>query len=135
MLEKYESKQQRIHRMAGQVYDALADFNNFTPLVAGHVEGWTVDGDACSFKVKGMAMGLRMVEKIPGQLIKIEATEGSPLGFTVWMQLKEAAPYDTRMRLVLRAEMNMMIKMMIGSKLQSGIDRMAEQIAGSFNAV
>ena len=135
MLEKYESKQQQIRRSAETVYDALADFNNFTPMVADRVEGWKVDGDTCSFRVKGMEMGLRMVEKIPGQLIKLEATDASPIGFTFWLQLKETAPYDTRMRLVLHAEMNMMIKMMVGAKLRDGIDQMAEQIARTFNAV
>ncbi len=134
MLEKYESKQQQIRRSAETVYDALADFNNFTPMVADRVEGWKVDGDTCSFRVKGMEMGLRMVEKIPGQLIKLEATDASPIGFTFWLQLKETAPYDTRMRLVLHAEMNMMIKMMVGAKLRDGIDQMAEQIARTFNA-
>ncbi len=135
MLEKYESKQQQIHRSAEQVYAVLSDFNNFTPLVADKVEGWSVEGDECSFRVKGMNVGLRMVEKVPGQLVKIEATEASPMGFTFWVQLKEAAPYDTRMRLVLHAEMNMMIKMMVGSKLRDGIDQMAEQIARTFNAL
>ncbi len=134
MLEKYESKQQQIHRDADTVWTALADFNNFTPLVADRLEGWTVEGDECSFRVKGIPVGLRMVEKIPGRLLKIEASDTSPIGFTFWVQLKEAAPYDTRMRLVLHAEMNMMIKMMIGGKLATGIDQMAEQIARSFNA-
>ena len=135
MLEKYESKQQQINRDAGTIYSVLSDFNNFTPLVADKVEGWSVEGDECSFRVKGMNVGLRMVEKVPGQLVKIEATEASPMGFTFWVQLKEAAPYDTRMRLVLHAEMNMMIKMMVGSKLRDGIDQMAEQIARTFNAL
>lgn len=134
MMEKYQSSQQQIRRAAGTVYDALSDFNNFTPLVADRVEGWSVSGDECSFRVKGMDFGLRMVEKVPGQLIKLEATESSPIGFTFWVQLKEAAPYDTRMRLVLHAELNMMMKMMVGSKLQSGIDQLAEQIAKTFNA-
>lgn len=138
MIEKYQSAQQQIRRAAVTVYDALSDFNNFTPMVADRVEGWSVSGEAgdeCSFRVKGMAFGLRMVEKVPGELIKVEATESSPIGFTFWVQLKEAAPYDTRMRLVLHAEMNMMIKMMVGSKLQSGIDQLAEQIAKTFNAM
>jgi carbon monoxide dehydrogenase subunit G len=135
MLEKYESKQQQIHRSADQVYVVLSDFNNFTPLVADRVEGWCVEGDTCTFKVKGMQVGLRMVEKIPGELIKIEASDSSPLGFTFWVQLKEVAPYDTRLRLVLHAEMNMMIKMMIGGKLQGGLEQIAEQIAKTFNAM
>ncbi len=134
MLEKYESKQKQIRRTAETVYEALADFNNFTPLVADKVDGWRVEGDTCTFRVKGIDIGLRMVDKIPGQLIKLEATDNTPIGFTFWLQLKEAAPYDTRMRLVLHAEMNMMLKMMIGKKLQEGLDQIADQIAHSFNA-
>jgi carbon monoxide dehydrogenase subunit G len=144
MLEKYESKQQQIRRDPETIYLALSDFNNFTPLVADKVEGWTVSGDECSFRVKGMPVSLRMVEKTPGKLIKIVASDSSPVGFTFWLQLKEAGLSadggssdipDTRMRLVLHAEMNMMIKMMIGSKLQGGLDKMAETIAASFNAM
>jgi carbon monoxide dehydrogenase subunit G len=136
MLEKYESKQVQIRRDAASVYGVLSNFNNFTPLVADRVEGWVVsaDGDECSFRVKGMAVGLRMVERVSPSLVKIEATDSSPLGFTFWVQLKEAAPYDTRMRLVLHAEMNMMIKMMIGGKLQGALDGIADQIATAFNA-
>jgi carbon monoxide dehydrogenase subunit G len=136
MLEKYESKQKQIRRDPETIYRVLSDFNNFTPMVSDKVEGWSVSegGDECSFRVKGITVGLRMVEKIPGQLIKLEASDASPVGFTFWLQLKEAAPYDTRMRLVLHAEMNMMLKMMLAKKLQTGIDQMAETIAVSFNA-
>jgi carbon monoxide dehydrogenase subunit G len=135
MTEKYESKQHQIRKPAEMIYGVLADFNNFTPIVADKVEGWTVEGDSCSFKVKGIGMTLRMVEKVSPELIKIEASDASPFGFTFWIQLKEAAPYDTRIRLVLHAEMNMMITMMVGSKLQPAIDSMAEQIATTFNAI
>jgi carbon monoxide dehydrogenase subunit G len=150
MTEKYESKQQQIRKPAEMIYAVLGDFNNFTPLVAGKVEDWTVtnsasgSGDECSFRVKGIGVSLRMTEKIPGELIKIEASDSSPFGFTLWVQLKEVVPCadaadprsaDTRIRLVLHAEMNMMIKMMIGSKIQPALDGMAEQIAKTFNAI
>jgi carbon monoxide dehydrogenase subunit G len=135
MTEKYESKQQQIRKPAEMVYAVLSDFNNFTPIVADKVEGWTVEGDSCSFRVKGVGMTLRMVEKISPSLIKIEASDSSPFGFTFWIQLKDVEPYDTRIRLVLHAEMNMMIKMMIGSKIQPALDGMAEQIAKTFNSI
>ena len=34
------------------------------------------------------------------------------------------------MRLTLKADLNMMMKMMIGSKLEKGLDKMADMLAG-----
>ncbi len=135
MLEKYESKQQQIRKPAEMIYAVLSDFNNFTPLVADKVEEWSVNGDECSFRVKGFGVTLRMTEKVPGELVKIEAADSSPFGFTFWAQMKEIEPYDTRIRLVLHAEMNMMIKMMVGKKIQPALDQMADQMAATFNAI
>ncbi len=135
MTEKYQSSQHQIRKPAETIYAVLSDFNNFTPMVADKVDNWTVDGDECSFRVKGFGVTLRMTEKIPGELIKIEASDSSPFGFTFWVQMKEVELYDTRFRLVLHAEMNMMIKMMVGKKIQPGLDQMAEQMAATFNAL
>lgn len=160
MTEKYQSKQARIRKPAQTIYAALSDFNNFTPIVADKVEEWRVEGDSCSFRVKGIGVELRMTEKIPGELIRIEASDRSPFGFTFWLQMKQVAPAessenpgnaagqpegradagtdgmpDTRIRLVLHAEMNMVIKMMVGGKIQPALDGMVDQIAASFNAI
>ena len=40
----------------------------------------------------------------------------------------------TRLRLVLRIDLNMMMKMMIGNKLQGALDQIAEGIARAMNA-
>jgi carbon monoxide dehydrogenase subunit G len=135
MIEKYESHQRQILKPAEMIYAALADFNNFTPVVADRVDDWRVEGDTCSFKVKGFAVSLRMVEKVPGRLVKIEASDSSLFGFTLWIQMKEVAPADTRIRLVLHAEMNMVIKMMVGGKIGPALDGIVDQLAASFNAV
>lgn len=132
-MEKYESKQQQIRRSAEQIYSALASFNNFSPMVEGRVDEWSADDDVCSFKVKGMPVRLRMVEREPYKTIKIQGDDGTPIDFTFWLQLKEVAPYDTRMRIVVHAELNMMMRMMIGKKLQGAVDQMAEAIATALN--
>lgn len=134
MTEKYESKQVQVRRMAGEIHAALADFNNLTPIVEGQADDWRADGDECSFRVKGIAMTLRMTERVSPTLIKIVATDDSPMGFAFWVQLHPVGPYDTRLRLVLHAEMNVMIKMMIGGKIQGALDKIAETIAKAFNA-
>ena len=132
-MEKYESKQQQIRLTAEQIYSALSSFNNFTPIIQDRVEEWSADDNVCSFKVKGMPVRLKMVEREPNKTIKIQGDEGSPIDFTFWLQLKEVAPYDTRMRIVVHAELNMMMRMMIGKKLQGAVDQMAEAIAAALN--
>ena len=132
-MEKYESKQVQIRRPAEMVYGVVSDFSNFTPILKDHVEEWQATSEGCSFKVKGFRVALRMVEKEPPKMIKVASEQPSPLEFTFWLQLHEAAPTDTRMKLTLHAEIPMMIKMMVGSKLQQGLDQAAEKIAESFN--
>lgn len=132
-MEKYESKQQKIHRRAEDIYAVLSDFNNFTPILADKVEEWNAEENSCTFKVKGIKVRLLIVDKEPFSFIKLGGDELSPVEFNLWIQLKEVESYDTRLRLVLHANLNIMMRMMIGGKLQQGLDQMAEQIALVFN--
>ncbi|MDR0954740.1 MAG: polyketide cyclase [Rikenellaceae bacterium] len=132
-LEKYVSKQVRINRPDSMVYALLSDFSRFIAPLQDKVEDFTVDGDRCSFTVKGMKFSIRMVEKIPYTTIKFMGDEGSPFEFVFWIQLHRVDAYDTRMRLTLHVNLNMMMKMMLGKKLQEGIDQIADHIATAFN--
>ena len=55
------------------------------------------------------------------------------MDFAFWVQLKEVAPNDTRVRMVLHAELNMMMKMLIGNKIQKGLDDAVTPLATSLN--
>ena len=131
-MQEYTSKQVQIRRPAAMVYGVFADFTNFTPVVEGRVDNWQATADECSFTVKGFTVALRIVEKEEGRMVKF--TGSVPFAFTLWIQLREMAPEDTRMRLVLHADLNMMMKMMVGKKLAAGLDQAAEQIATMFNS-
>lgn len=131
---KYTSKQVAIHQADSTIYHVLSDFENFTPILADRVEGWQATTDSCTFKAKGFTLRLRMEERTPSSVIKIVAEDnGSPIPFTFWVQLKGIDPEDTRLRLVLDVELNMMMKMMVGSKLQGALDTIVDQIAEAFN--
>ena len=133
-MEKYESKHVRILRPAETVYGVLSRFDNLTPVLADKVEGWTADENTCSFKAKGFTVKLRMEERIEPKHVKIVGDEGGvPMDFAFWIQLHKVSEYDTRLRLVLRIELNMMMKMMIGGKLQKAVDQIAEGIANALN--
>ncbi len=129
-MQEYISKQQQILRPAEQIYAAISRFDNLTPALADKVEAWQATEDRCSFKAKGFLVKLRMEERIPAKQVKIVGDEGGvPIDFTFWIQLQPVSENDTRMRLVLHAELNMMMKMMIGGKLQEALDKIAEGIA------
>ena len=132
-LEKYQSKQVKIDRPDRMVYNLLSDFNHFTPMLESKVDDWRVEGDTCSFTVKGFSLTLRMVEKTPYTTLKIGGDDGSPFEFVFWIQLVKVDENDTRMRLTLHAELNMMMKMMIGKKLEQALDQIADQMAMAFN--
>ncbi len=132
-MEKYESKQVQIRRPAALIYRTLSDFSNFTPILQDKVEAWEATADTCSFRAKGFPVKLRILEREENSLVKIIPDGESPFQFTFWLQLKEVAECDTRMRLVLHIDLNMMMKMMLGGKIREALDQIADQIATSFN--
>lgn len=131
---RYESKQQAINRGAEQIYGALSKFSNFTSILADKVDSWEADDDTCSFMAKGFRVSLAVIERHEFSFIKIgQGAGGAPFPFTFWIQLNEVGPYDTRLRIVADVELNMMMKMVIGGKLQDAVDGIAEQIAKAVN--
>ena len=133
-MQEYISQQHRVLLPAEQIYAVISRFDNLTPALADRVEEWQADEERCSFKAKGFTVKLRMEERIEPKHVKIVGDEGGvPRDFAFWIQLHKVSEYDTRLRLVLRIELNMMMKMMIGGKLQKAVDQIAEGIANALN--
>lgn len=139
---KYTSKQVHIARPDVTIFRALSSFENFTPILADKVEGWEATEETCRFKAKGFTVGLKMAEREPNKLIKVCADEsagGMPIPFTFWAQMKDtteetaAGTPHTHMRIVLDIELNPMMKMFVGNKMQEAVDSIADQIAHAFN--
>ena len=134
-MQEYISKQQQVLRPAEQIYAVISRFDNLTPALADKVEEWQATEDSCSFKAKGFTVKLRMEEREPGKYVKVVGDDGGvPMDFAFWIQLQEVSAAVTRLRLVLRIDLNMMMKMMIGNKLQGALDQIAEGIARAMNA-
>ncbi len=135
-MQEYISKQHRILRPAEQIYAAVSRFDNLTPALADKVEEWQATEERCSFKAKGFTVKLRMEERVEPKHVKIVGDEGGvPMDFAFWIQLHKVDENDTRIRLVLHIELNMMMRMMIGGKLQEAVDRIAEGIANAMNGI
>ena len=136
IMEKYESKQQQIHHPASLIFPIISRMDLLTPAMQDKVEEWEATPDSCSFKAKGFKVSLRIAEKVENKHVKIVADDsnGVPVDFTFWIQLHEVDAHDTRVRMVLHAELNMMMKMMIGGKIQKGLDQAVEGLAKALNS-
>ena len=135
-MQEYISKQQQIFRPAAQIFPLMSNFSLLTHAVADKVEDWQADEERCSFKFKGFSVALRIEEKVEYKHIKVVGDGGTiPMDFAFWIQLHQVSENDTRIRLVLHADLNMMMRMMIGKKLQSGLDQAVEGLAAAFNRI
>lgn len=133
-MQEYTSKTVAIQRQAEDIFSFFSDFSKFAQMVPrDQIENFNATADECTFTVKGIGMGLKILNSEPFSMIKYMGIGKLPFEFLFWIQLKQVAPYDTRMRLVLHAKMNMMIKMLLKGKIQSGLDSFADQIAAGFN--
>lgn len=134
-MTKVESKIVVIKRTDDQIYSLLSSFKNLSPMAeAAKLEEWEAEDEWCKFNVKGMGrMELKMIEREPFKTIKIAGGEGIPFELLLWIQLKQVAPYDTRLKITLSAEMGAMMSLMLRSKLQEGVDLIAESLAKALN--
>ncbi len=138
---RYTSKQVQITHSDERIFRVLSSFENFTPILADKVDSWEATEETCRFRAKGFTIGLKMVEREPNKHIKVCADDtagGAPIPFTFWTQMQDSTPDGsatprTHMRIVLDIELNPMLKMMVGGKLQGAVDSIADQIAHAFN--
>jgi carbon monoxide dehydrogenase subunit G len=142
-MEKYISDVKLIDHNQQIVFEYLSNFENLSEyLNSGLIEKITKqvpqvkitdfesDRDSCKFNITGMGVArIQIVNREPFKTIKVESAGGLPLSFTFWVQLLPVTPQQTKMRLTLHAEMNMMLKMMAGSRLQEGINQLAETLS------
>ena len=130
METKIESRVGKINSSSEKVYNFISNFNNFKNLVPpDKVKNWQSTEDHCHFTVDMIGeTGLRIIEKEPYTLVKITGEEGGKFDFFFWIQLKEEATNDTRIKLTIKADLNPMVKMMASKPLQKFVDTLIDQL-------
>lgn len=142
-METYESEIKSIKTSADTIFNTLSDLTllekidtstlNETGNLNSYLKNAEFSEDACFFQIETLGrVGFRIIERTPFKTIKFEA-QNSPVAANAWIQLVEATPNDTRMKLTVKAEIPKMIKMMINSKLKEGINLIADAIAKGLN--
>ena len=131
---KYESKITSAPCSAQQIYRVMSNLQNLERvrdmIPKDKIQEMEIEPDRVRIKVDGLAqkITIAIVDRIENDTVKFGA-EGIPMDANFWIQLKELAPNDTRIKLTVKADIPMMFKTMIGKKLQDGLDQAADMLA------
>ena len=134
----YESDIKTISSNEEMVFSILSDLNNLNKIMEGtsltsKVKDLQFQTDSCSFVVEGFGkMGFSIIEREPFKTIKLKS-EHAPVEINVWIQLIAREDNVTQMKLTLKADLPVMIKMMIDKKLKEGINLIADLLAKSLS--
>jgi carbon monoxide dehydrogenase subunit G len=130
---KYESKIGQIAANDQKVFAVLSNLENINHfrnvIPEDKVKELEVTPDRIRFKVEGLGqkIAIAIVDKEEYKLIKFGA-ESLPIPLNVWIQLKQVAEFDTRIRITLKTDMPAMFKMMFEKKMQEGLDQAIDML-------
>lgn len=135
-MEKYESSQKQILKSQEAAYERLCDLKNFEKNLPANdaikeqlkLEELEFGNDYIAFKVSMVGrLVLRIIDREAPKMLKF-GIEGAPVAMNMWIQLVGVSENDTRMKMTIKADIPLMLKPMIGNKLNEGIERLADVV-------
>ena len=157
-MAKYESDIKYIAAPAERVYEKLSNLENFRPMLenaqnnpalrekmkeAGQdpadldrLRDVELTNDSITVPAPMVGqLGMQIIEREPFKTIKFETTQ-SPIQANLWIQILPSSQAYTpdgslgaKIKLTLKADLNPMFKMMLGSKFSEGINKFADMLA------
>ena len=128
MAVEIKSKRAVVSKAPYELYMAFVDMRNFLQFVPEDKrEGVTADYDTIHATVQGFNIGVKVVERTPYSKIEF-ADDGAPFQFRLVMHFDPASadPYKTDFQIVLEAELNFMMKTLLGGKLKDALDKVVD---------
>ena len=135
---QFESNVKHVPYSQERVYGKLEDLNNLALLkerleqmrekLGDKIQDVTFDRDSLTLTVQGMNVTLRIIEREPCKCIKFEG-EKSPIPMNLWIQILPVSEDQAKMKVTVRAEVNMFMKTMVSKPLQEGVEKLADMLA------
>ena len=132
-MAQYESSVKCIPFPQQRVYAKLEDLNNLESLKGrlpeDKIKDLTYSRDEASVSVPTLGtVSIKVVEREAPKCIKFEAV-GSPIPANMWIQVIPDGPEASKMRVVVKADINFMFKTMIEKPLKEGLEKVAEALS------
>lgn len=138
MAVQFESNVKHVPYSQERVYNKLSDLNNLEGVrerldmvkdkLDGKLEDMSFDRDSITLKVQGISLTLRIIEREPLKCIKFEGDK-LPIPLNLWIQILPVTQEEAKMKVTIRAEVNMFMKAMVSKPLQEGVEKLADMLA------
>ncbi len=139
---KYVSDVKIINQNNEIVFNFLSDLQNFGLFFNEYtlaqlsqqipklkITDFSCDSDNLNFTIENYGeAGLEIIERENPKTIKISGKGKIPFKLFLWIQILPVTSYQSKMRLTLHAELNVMMKMLVGKKLEDGINKIADAL-------
>lgn len=136
-MTEYKSKHGVVKTPPYQLYMSFVDMRNFLQMLPEDKRGSVdADYDTISASVQGFEIGVKVYERVPYSKISV-IDNGAPFGFKIDLcfDSNNGDMYSTDFHIDVEADLNFMMKMMIGSKIQEGLDKIVQSMVDLSNGV
>ena len=129
MTAHYTSKHGQVFKTPEELFMAFTDMRNFTQMAPRqYKDSLQADFDNIRVSVQGFTIAIRVDERIPYHTIRIISTE-SPVEFVAALHFDSGLiPGKTDFSIVVDANLNFMMKTMLGSKIQQALDKAVDTL-------
>ena len=129
-MAEFRSKKTVVSKAPYELYMAFVDMRNFIQFLPEERRAdVTADYDSIHAVVQGFSIGVRVKDRVPYSRIEF-VDDGAPFKFFLTLHFNPSSdPYKTDFEIVLDAELNFMMKTLLGGKLKAALDKVAESLA------
>ena len=128
---KINSKHRSVARAPYMLYMPFSDMRNFVAMLPEDKrQGVEADYDSIRGTVQGFSVGVRVEERRPYSRI-VYKDDGAPFQFTIniCFDADGGNPESTDFHIDIEADLNFMMKMLLGNKFQDAVDKMVDAVA------
>lgn len=129
MASEFRSKRATVSRPPYQLYMGFVDMRNFVQMLPEDKKAEIrADYDSIHATVQGFDIGVRVKDRVPYSRIDF-VDDGAPFQFGLSMHFDPSVdPYKTEFEIVVNAELNFMMKTLLGSKIKDALDKVVDSL-------
>lgn len=124
---QYTSKHGTVRKAPAELFMSFVDMRNFADMIPDNAKSSvSADYDKITVTVQGFSIGVKVQNRVPYSLVEYK-DDGAPFHFNIYVHFDPADnDMSTDFWIDVTADLNMMMKMMLGGKIKSALDKIVD---------